>query len=95
MMLAIAKRSGGVVTELKMIPNQPVVFEGEEARRKEDSMIAYTWDKFLRTGDPEWPAGPPMTKAAVRAMETVTDFLRQRTKVASWKVETFMVGRRI
>jgi len=37
-------------------------------------LIAYTWDKFLRTGDPKWPARLPMTKAAVRALDTVTAF---------------------
>ena len=42
--------------------------------RSEDDMIAYTWDKFLRTGDERWPARLPMTKAAVRAMDTVTAF---------------------
>lgn len=70
--IALATKS--VVTELKMIPNQPLVFAGETEGRKEDSLIAYTWDKFLRTGDPKWPARLPMTKAAVRAMDTVTAF---------------------
>lgn len=70
--IAIAAKS--VVAELKMVPNQPLVFAGETEQRKEDSLIAYTWDKFLRTGDPKWPARLPMTKAAVRAMDTVTAF---------------------
>ncbi len=90
MMLEIAKRSKGVVTELKMVPNQPVVFEGEEQGRKEDSMIAYTWDKFLRTGDAKWPARLPMTKAAVRAMDTITDFCAS-DQGGKLKVDTFMV----
>ncbi len=70
----IALATHSVVSELKMVPNQPLVFAGETEGRKEDSLIAYTWDKFLRTGDPKWPARLPMTKAAVRAMDTVTDF---------------------
>jgi PhoPQ-activated pathogenicity-related protein len=37
-------------------------------------MIAYTWDKFLRTGDERWPARLPMTKSAVRAMDAVAAF---------------------
>ena len=32
--------------------------------RTEDDFIAYTWDKFLRTGDEKWPLRLPMTKAA-------------------------------
>jgi PhoPQ-activated pathogenicity-related protein len=70
--IAVATKS--VVTELRMVPNQPLVFAGETEGRKEDSLIAYTWDKFLRTGDKKWPARLPMTKSAVRAMDTVTAF---------------------
>jgi PhoPQ-activated pathogenicity-related protein len=70
--IAVATKS--VVTELKMVPNQPLVFSGETQERSEDALIAYTWDKFLRTGDEKWPARLPMTKAAVRAMDTVTAF---------------------
>jgi len=71
----IAVATHSVVTELRMVPNQPLVFIGDETRRrKEDSLIAYTWDKFLRGGDEEWPARLPMTKSAVRAMDTITSF---------------------
>lgn len=70
----IAASTESVVTELKNVPNQPVIFAGEEKTRTEDALIAYTWDKFLRTGDEKWPARLPMTKAAVRAMDTITAF---------------------
>ena len=73
-MAQIALTTRSVVAELKMVPNQPLVFAGETEGRKEDSLIAYTWDKFLRTGDRKWPARLPMTKAAVRAMDAVTAF---------------------
>jgi len=73
-LVQIALATKSVVSELKMVPNQPLVFAGETVQRSEDSLIAYTWDKFLRTGDPKWPARLPMTKAAVRAMDTVTAF---------------------
>jgi PhoPQ-activated pathogenicity-related protein len=73
-LIKIALATKSVVTELKMVPNQPLVFAGETEGRKEDSLIGYTWDKFLRTGDPKWPARLPMTKAVVRAMDTVTTF---------------------
>jgi PhoPQ-activated pathogenicity-related protein len=70
----IAVASKSVVTELRMVPNQPLVFSGETQGRSEDALIAYTWDKFLRTGNEKWPARLPMTKAAVRAMDTVISF---------------------
>ena len=74
-MAQIAVKTGSVVTGLGMIPNQPLRFAGDDRDRTEDALIAYTWDKYLRTGDERWPARLPMTKAVVRAMDTVTDFL--------------------
>jgi PhoPQ-activated pathogenicity-related protein len=74
-MLLAAALAGAVVVDLGQVPNEPLTFAGESGARTEDAIIAYTWDKFLRTGDERWPARLPMTKAAVRAMDTVTDFL--------------------
>lgn len=75
-MIDLARDTGTVVTELRLVPNQPIVFMDDPARkpRIEDDFIAYTWDKFLRTGDDKWPARLPMTKSAVRAMDAVTAF---------------------
>ena len=71
-----ARDTGTVVAELRMVPNQPVVFKDDPDRkpRTEDDFIAYTWNKYLRTGDDKWPARLPMTKSAVRALDTVTAF---------------------
>jgi len=90
-MSGIATATKSVVTELRMVPNQPLVFAGETERRTEDSLIAYTWDKFLRTGDPKWPARLPMTKAAVRAMDTVTAFCGS-AEGGNVKVDSFVVA---
>ena len=72
----IAVTTKSVVTELRMIPNQPLTFSDDQKSRTEDEMIAYTWDKYLKTGDENWPARLPMTKASVRAMDTVIDFMK-------------------
>ena len=71
-----ARDTGTVVAELRMVPNQPVVFKDDPAHkpRTEDDFIAYTWKHFLLTGDDRWPARLPMTKTAVRAMDAVTAF---------------------
>jgi PhoPQ-activated pathogenicity-related protein len=71
-----ARDTGTVTAELRLVPNQPVVFTDDPTRtgRSEDDFIAYTWNKFLRTGDERWPARLPMTKSAVRAMDAVTAF---------------------
>ena len=90
-LLRIAAATKSVVAELKMVPNQPLVFAGETERRTEDSLIAYTWDKFLRTGDKKWPARLPMTKAAVRAMDTITAFCAG-TEAGGVKVDSFVVA---
>ena len=74
MLATIAVDTGTVVTELRMVPNQSITFAAETRGRSEDSLIAYTWDKYLRGGDDNWPARLPMTKSAVRAMDTVTAF---------------------
>ena len=71
-----ARDTGTVTAELRLVPNQPIVFMDDPTRsgRTEDDFIAYTWNKFLRTGDERWPARLPMTKSAVRAMDAVTEF---------------------
>ncbi|MBI2689613.1 MAG: PhoPQ-activated pathogenicity-related family protein [Acidobacteria bacterium] len=78
-MAAIAEYTGSVVTELRMVPNQPLVFADDPQpgrKRNEDAIIAYTWRKYLETSDSSWPLRLPMTKAAVRAMDTVTAFMK-------------------
>jgi PhoPQ-activated pathogenicity-related protein len=64
-----------IVVDLGQVPNEPLKFAGEDHTRTEDAIIAYTWDRYLRTGDERWPARLPMTKAAVRAMDAATAFL--------------------
>jgi PhoPQ-activated pathogenicity-related protein len=87
----IALDTKTVVSQLKMVPNQPLIFAGETANRTEDAIIAYTWDKYLRTGDTRWPAHLPMTKAAVRAMDTVTAFCAS-AQGGGVSIQSFVVG---
>ena len=89
--LAIATSTKTVVAELRNVPNQPLIFAGETKGRTEDSLIAYTWDKFLRTGDEKWPARLPMTKAAVRALDTITAFCAS-DEGGKIKVDKFFVA---
>ena len=87
-----ARVTGSVTAELKGIPNQPLVFADEpNSPKSEDSMIAYTWEKFLRGGDDQWPARLPMTKAAVRAMDTITAFMASE-QAGQVKVDKFVVA---
>jgi PhoPQ-activated pathogenicity-related protein len=87
----IAVTTEAVVAELRMVPNQPLVFADDKTPRREDQIISYAWDKFLRTGEEKWVPRLPMTKAAVRAMDTITDFCA-KAEQGGQKIEKFMVS---
>ena len=78
-----ATRAGAVAAVINRIPNQPL-YDG----RKEDALIAYTFDQYLQTGDRTWPLLFPMVKSAVRGMDTVQDLAR---KEFGQKVKRFLV----
>lgn len=88
---AIATATKSVVAELKQVPNQPLVFHGDGKPRVEDDLIGYTWDQYIKTGDSRWPARLPMTKAVVRAMDTVEAFLASPAG-GNLKVNQFVVA---
>jgi PhoPQ-activated pathogenicity-related protein len=90
-LILAASTTGTIVAELRNVPNQPLVFAGETKGRTEDSLIAYSWDKYLRTGDERWPARLPMTKAAVRAMDAITAFCASEAG-GKTKVDKFFVA---
>jgi PhoPQ-activated pathogenicity-related protein len=69
---AVATATKMPVAFLQQVPFQPV-FDG----RKEDQIIAYTFDQYLTTGEEDWPLLLPMTKSAVRAMDTIQAFAKQ------------------
>lgn len=79
-LIELAERSGAVVAEVTMIPNQAIHFRDEplpqyqQAGRVEDALIAYTWDRFFQSKEPTWLARFPMTKSVVRAMDAIQEF---------------------
>lgn len=89
---ALATRS--VTAHLHNVPFQPLRFTGDERldQRYEDDIIAYGWRKFLEGGardeDAVWLSRLPMTKAAVRAMDTISEFTlgELETEVSSFVV---------
>jgi PhoPQ-activated pathogenicity-related protein len=87
----IARATQSIVAELRMVPNQPLIFRGDGQPRFEDDLIAYTWDRFLRTGEERWLARLPMTKSAVRALDTVTAFCASPAG-GGLKVDRFFVS---
>jgi len=84
MLKTLAERAGAVAAVITKIPNQPL-YDG----RKEDALIAYTFDQFLKTGDETWPLLFPMVKSAVRGMDTVQAFAQKEFKQY---IEKFVVS---
>ncbi|MFZ4790372.1 MAG: PhoPQ-activated pathogenicity-related family protein [Candidatus Competibacteraceae bacterium] len=78
---AVAVATGAVLAMVRQVPNQPLYFADEAGvSRKEDAILAYSLDKALDTGDPGWAVHLAMTKAAVRAMDTVQTFAAGKGK---------------
>jgi PhoPQ-activated pathogenicity-related protein len=71
--------TGSVTAHLHNVPAQPLSFNGHaDDEMFEDEIIAYGWKKFLEGGaldsDAQWLSRLPMTAAAMRAMDTVSEF---------------------
>jgi PhoPQ-activated pathogenicity-related protein len=87
----IALATNSVVSEVRMVPNEPLVFTGDGKKLTEDAITAFTWEKFLTSGDENWPLRLPMTKSVVRAMDTITSFCASPPG-GGLSVDKFVVG---
>jgi PhoPQ-activated pathogenicity-related protein len=79
----LASQAGATVINVANVPNQPLF------GKNEDALIAYTFQKFLETGDTTWPLLLPMTKAVVKAMDAAQEYSKQSLDVPITK---FIVG---
>lgn len=79
----LAEQLRAPVVVLRHVPFQPL-FDG----LTEDWIIALTFDRYLESGDSEWPLLLPMVKAAVRAMDTAQAFVAAEWDLA---IESFTV----
>jgi len=93
-LVALAEESGSIVAEIRMVPNQHIVFSDDpddhyaKEGREEDELVAYTWYRFLKGGEPSWLARMPMTKAVARAMDSVQEFAKEKI---SHEVDRFVL----
>lgn len=69
--MKMAEETGSIAIELRTIPNQPLTFHQDGQPRKEDDLIGYAWDQFLKSGDPVWLPRFPMVKSVVRCMDCI------------------------
>ncbi len=67
----LSAATGMPIAMLFNIPNQPLW------DRKEDDLIAHTFEQYLRTGDETWPLLFPMTKSAIVAMNVTQKVAKQ------------------
>lgn len=77
LLAALAAETGSPVAVLLHVPQQPI-FGG----MREDEIISYTFEQYLKTGDATWPLLLPMVKSAVRGMDAVQQFAER-----DWQLE--------
>ncbi len=71
----IAEKNKGIVALIKQVPNQPLY-----GTMTEDELISHTLHQFKGDKDYTWPLLFPMVKSAVKAMDAVQEFSKQKVK---------------
>lgn len=90
--LTLALRTGTIVAELGMVPNQPLFFaDSRDKGRSEDDLIAYSRVKYMATEDETWLVRLAMVKSGVRAMDAMQQFLASEAG-GKTKVDQFVVA---
>lgn len=80
---AVAVATQTPLAILGSVPNQPLY------GLKEDALIAYTFVKYIETGDETWPLLLPMTKSAVACMDALDSYFASQGK---FKPEGYVIA---
>ncbi|MBX3238831.1 MAG: hypothetical protein KIT80_08625 [Chitinophagaceae bacterium] len=70
---AIAQKNNAIVAVVKQVPNQPLY-----GGKTEDELISMTLHNFKQDNDYTWPLLFPMVKSAVKAMDAIQQFSKQK-----------------
>ena len=77
------------------IPNEHTSFSSDtiQKSRGEDAIIAFTWDHFLNdASQPTWLLRFPMVKASLRAMDTITEFMKVKRPELNTQLDYYSVS---
>ena len=92
---SLAMGMGTVTGALFQIPCEHIIFATDpiQKSRGEDAIIAFTWDHYLKDpSNPEWLVRFPMVKAAVRAMDAMTEFVAKDLPALNVNLDSFIVA---
>jgi PhoPQ-activated pathogenicity-related protein len=73
---AIADAAGLPAAVVRQVPNQPL-----EGGRREDDLIAHTFEQFLESGDPSSLLLLPMVKTVASALDAAEDLARREWQI--------------
>lgn len=88
----MAVETGSVVAQLNDVPNQPLSFAMDPAKkvRVEDEIIAYLQARYATSQDPDELLRLPMVKSGTQAMTAVQEFIA--SEYAGRRIDGFVVS---
>lgn len=93
-MNAVSSQIGVITVALFQIPNCHMVYpsDPEKKRRSEDAMLAWAWNEFMKSGDPEWLPRLPMAKAVMKAMQAVQEYTTKEDSPVQAEIDGWLVA---
>ena len=67
------------IVEVRQVPNQPLQYAGEQAPRREDSLLARSMTLAVTDPQGEWPLHNAMVKAVIHALDAVQAYSREQS----------------